>query len=242
MAERNFELQETYLTEISTIIKCLFSLLDKDTKKATIQTKSSWHEKHRVPLLLPDHNFSQFALLLPGCLTVNARQEIENIFRTQYNRIRLAHQDHWNDLFEQFASSDVQEGFDAKPLSLAFERNFERSIKVLANAIIANVTNAIDKYRNFSQRNNCLSKPKVHNDSEERGENVSRSHPKLAIYILEKAYGYTANISRAEKIKLANITNLEPRQVTIWVSIPLCTRTLGLTRFDCSIVSKQTKS
>lgn len=52
----------------------------------------------------------------------------------------------------------------------------------------------------------------------EDGLLIPRGHSRLAIMILEKAYTRTANISRAEKIRLAALTKLEPRQVTIWVS------------------------
>lgn len=45
----------------------------------------------------------------------------------------------------------------------------------------------------------------------------SRSHSRGAISILEKAFSYTNTISRAEKLRLAQMTNLEPKQVTIWV-------------------------
>lgn len=48
-----------------------------------------------------------------------------------------------------------------------------------------------------------------------------RGHSRLAISILERTFLRTTNITKAEKLKLAQATKLEPRQVTIWVSAEL---------------------
>lgn len=44
----------------------------------------------------------------------------------------------------------------------------------------------------------------------------ARGHPPEAVALLERAYQYTANISQSEKMRLADLTGLQPRQVIIW--------------------------
>lgn len=48
---------------------------------------------------------------------------------------------------------------------------------------------------------------------------AQKGHSPRAIAILEKVFAQTTNINRSEKLQLAKATKLEPRQVTIWVSI-----------------------
>ncbi|SJX60622.1 homeodomain transcription factor bW2 [Sporisorium reilianum f. sp. reilianum] len=45
---------------------------------------------------------------------------------------------------------------------------------------------------------------------------TSRSHDLDAIRILEQAFEITPNITQAEKFRLAEVTGLQPKQVTIW--------------------------
>lgn len=46
----------------------------------------------------------------------------------------------------------------------------------------------------------------------------SRGHDSNAVQILERAFCHTPNITQAEKYRLAEVTGLKPKQVTIWVS------------------------
>lgn len=47
---------------------------------------------------------------------------------------------------------------------------------------------------------------------------TSRGHDSDTIRILEKAFEHTPSITPAEKFRLAEVTGLKPKQVTIWVS------------------------
>lgn len=58
-----------------------------------------------------------------------------------------------------------------------------------------------------------------------------RGHTSMAVSILERAYAYTPNITQAEKYKLAEATGLQPRQVTIWVSVTAVFTMLWSCRF-----------
>lgn len=55
---------------------------------------------------------------------------------------------------------------------------------------------------------------------------AQKGHSPRAIAILEKVFSQTTNINRSEKLQLAKASKLEPRQVTIWVSITFRTRYL----------------
>jgi hypothetical protein len=46
----------------------------------------------------------------------------------------------------------------------------------------------------------------------------NRGHDSDAVRILEQAFQHTPNITQAEKYRLAEVTGLQPKQVTIWVS------------------------
>lgn len=48
--------------------------------------------------------------------------------------------------------------------------------------------------------------------------NPPRGHHAEAVQILEQAFVHTPNITQAEKYRLAEVTGLQPKQVTIWVS------------------------
>lgn len=47
---------------------------------------------------------------------------------------------------------------------------------------------------------------------------ANRGHDSEAVQILEQAFQHTPNITQAEKYRLAEVTGLQPKQVTIWVS------------------------
>ncbi len=47
---------------------------------------------------------------------------------------------------------------------------------------------------------------------------ANRGHDSDAVRILEQAFQHTPNITQAEKYRLAEVTGLQPKQVTIWVS------------------------
>ncbi|UZJ53300.1 hypothetical protein CBS101457_002620 [Exobasidium rhododendri] len=92
-----------------------------------------------------------------------------------------------------------------------FQQIFVKSSKDVEVVILA----TLDRYLNkFS----CDAEAAARSESEssEGGIANPRGHSRLAIAILEKAYSHTTNITRAEKIRLAAITKLQPRQVTIW--------------------------
>lgn len=52
----------------------------------------------------------------------------------------------------------------------------------------------------------------------EKGAKYNRGHDTDAVRILEQAFQQTQNITQAEKYRLAEVTGLHPKQVTIWVS------------------------
>nr|WJN24837.1 homeodomain transcription factor bW [Pseudozyma pruni] len=49
-----------------------------------------------------------------------------------------------------------------------------------------------------------------------RYETSGRGHHSDAVRILEQAFAHTPNITQAEKYRLAEVTGLQPKQVTIW--------------------------
>ncbi len=51
-----------------------------------------------------------------------------------------------------------------------------------------------------------------------QGHKANRGHDSDAVQILEQAFQHTPNITQAEKYRLAEVTGLQPKQVTIWVS------------------------
>lgn len=55
-------------------------------------------------------------------------------------------------------------------------------------------------------------------DADEQAFKSNRGHNPDAVRILEQAFEHTPNITQAEKYRLAEVTGLKPKQVTIWVS------------------------
>nr|WJN24843.1 homeodomain transcription factor bW [Sporisorium sorghi] len=97
----------------------------------------------------------------------------------------------------------------------ALELKFSRQAQIMWHGIIEEV-------RSLTGANqSCLAGPPdfgpgSHASSDDTTSKSGRGHDLDAIRILEQAFEITPNITQAEKFRLAEVTGLQPKQVTIW--------------------------
>ncbi|EST06506.1 Homeobox domain protein [Kalmanozyma brasiliensis GHG001] len=120
--------------------------------------------------------------------------------------------------YDQALKDALRELFVRGNLDEAFETRFRKSLSELFYA------NAQSAWKRFLaelkgvQLSKCHAVEEVHT-SQLHSEAVAKSgrgHHSDAIRILEQAFAHTPNITQAEKYRLAEVTGLKPKQVTIW--------------------------
>lgn len=119
---------------------------------------------------------------------------------------------HWQNLFDQFKVAPPVEHMPVLHTSMI--RHVNNSFQNIGDTIFAVCDKRLALFHSDVER---LAQQESSSTSEDESS-ATRGHSRLAIAILEKAYAHTTNITKAEKLKLAEVTKLEPRQVTIWVS------------------------
>jgi hypothetical protein len=134
------------------------------------------------------------------------------VFLSHSAKIHDSYQKHWNTLFT-FREPLCKESLSL--LKKASHEQFSKHVHELKQRILSVLDERLDKFNTDAE----ASAQSEFESSSEDGMLVARGHSRLAVKILEKAYSRTTNISRAEKVRLAAATKLEPRQVTIWVSV-----------------------
>lgn len=87
-----------------------------------------------------------------------------------------------------------------------FEVQCEQAAREVRQVILALVDERLERFQQDA-RTAAVSKP---------GGEVHRGHSEHALAILENAFEHAPNITHAEKHTLAQMTGLQPRQVTIW--------------------------
>lgn len=105
----------------------------------------------------------------------------------------------------------------AAQLDSAFNVNYQKAMEKLHNGFLG----IVDKRRAdfFADAATAVITEGGNADDDKQGG--SRAHTTEAIAILERAFAHTNSITQAEKQRLAEATGLQPRQVTIWVSVQL---------------------
>lgn len=104
-----------------------------------------------------------------------------------------------------------------------WQNNLEEHTRKLKEMLILSIEN---KIRSFNKEVETVSDI----ESSDESSVAQKGHSPRAVAILEKVFSLTPNINRSEKHQLAKATKLEPRQVTIWVSIAFHARNFSCAR------------
>lgn len=169
-------------------------------------------------LHLPSSRITEFKRHLPTCLSINASEKVERVFKLNEEKIFTAYKRSWTCLTEHLSQKDIDEKVDYKQIAHTFEKECYCCIEELFQTLRGLVNQSMHFNEQQLRRYYVT---KLDSNSTVHGTEASRTHSKLAVSILEKAYSHTKNITRAEKHRLAEMTKLEPKQITIWVSFQM---------------------
>lgn len=98
----------------------------------------------------------------------------------------------------------------------AFELRHSENIRALQNHIFS----IIEKRLSSTTADNSSDTDACTSSSSDIDGDIKRPHRATAVSLLELAFEHSPTITQAEKYRLAEITGLDPRQVTIWVRSP----------------------
>lgn len=179
-----------------------------EARPKEIETADEWAQK----LHLPDvDSYAFLQALSRRSISTSVVDSASLLREKQYEEIRQHHLSHWRQLFFSCQSLNCE---TRQAIVHTAENFFKQAVKGVEEKIIT----ILDAHLKKFCRDADASAQSETESSSEDALLVPRGHSKLAITILEKAYSRTTNITRAEKLRLATATKLEPRQVTIWVS------------------------
>lgn len=122
-------------------------------------------------------------------------------------------------LRDRMSQEDKKNDDHQSRLRSIFQQALKQQIEGLQHSMIEIVKYKIDRYRKEAIASSDM-------ESSEESSAAQKGHSPRAIAILERVFAQTTNINRSEKLQLARATKLEPRQVTIWVSVILHRRPL----------------
>lgn len=202
------------LRELVSKASCLKSALDGDGDvRASLQETGSPIEY--VDLLRDD----SAKVLLPRIqgLDANVQAKVEAIFENQATKLEAIFQEKYSLLLSMIHSSTIEPGEFTNKLRVTLIAQIRQYQERLRDSILEILYARISQFKNDVQQ--AERDASYSSEDEDTSKEKGRGHSKLAIAILEKAFAQTSNITKAEKLKLAAATHLEPRQVTIWVSI-----------------------
>lgn len=179
-------------------IKNLSSDCDQE-QLPTISTSSSLHippiKTSPIQAVLKERSLSsQVIRLIVSAYTEHAQQ----LDSSASNH----HQQAVNQILSTSPSSEI---FDQ--LASTFQSCYFNKLDELQTTLIRKIDSRIAQFQADASSSSS--------ESESPG---GAGHSKTAVTILEYAYSQSQNISQAEKNRLAELTGLQPRQVTIWVS------------------------
>lgn len=142
------------------------------------------------------------------------RLRLEALFKEKAKQLQATHSHGLASCRRLIHTGEDSENLDHQVLKV-IQSVLDNSVRKISNTIIKIATNKISSFRKESDSNNDT-------ESSNESANLQKGHSPRAVAILEKVFAQTNNINRSEKLQLAKATKLEPRQVTIWVSI-FCT-------------------
>jgi hypothetical protein len=189
---------------------CLLNSLAPHLPEGDKETLSISREVTRLHLPDVDSHSLQQALSRRN-MSATSKREITAYFSRCGQELRGHYESHWLHLHRIQLHTIGERHFTL--LRQATQKKYLDHSKNLVIEILKVLDRHVDRFT-------CDVDAAAKSDSEssEDGNHNPRGHSKLALTILEKAYSHTTNITRAEKVRLAAITGLQPRQVTIWVS------------------------
>lgn len=158
--------------------------------------------------------------LLSRHLSSDCQQDLLQLYHERLGELDTKYQQvYYNAVIKLPHRGQENQNFHLSFRSALSERFTVQALKTW-QAVLQEVDHKIVPNQGYNELQNRDTRD---NDSErDAGERLnvksSRGHDTDAVRILEQAFQYTPNITQAEKYRLAEVTGLKPKQVTIWVS------------------------
>nr|CAI59739.1 homeodomain transcription factor bW4 [Sporisorium reilianum] len=122
-------------------------------------------------------------------------------------------------IYKEAASALHYHGQPDESFAISFRRAIEHKFSTHAGRMWKRLVEEVHNF-NGANQSPTTGHPGLEPDSlassTDTSSKTSRSHDLDAIRILEQAFEITPNITQAEKFRLAEVTGLQPKQVTIW--------------------------
>nr|WJN24839.1 homeodomain transcription factor bW [Pseudozyma thailandica] len=144
----------------------------------------------------------------------DAIDAITNVFKDAQAKLMHA----CNLQYTESADGLQDHGADAKFLDkfrFSVENRFEQGVYKLEQSVLEMIESIISS-KPLLQSTRSESQKFSGVPSMMECTSARRGHDSTAVHILEQAFQHTPNITQAEKYRLAEVTGLQPKQVTIW--------------------------
>lgn len=161
----------------------------------------------------------QYELLLQALashdISAECQQALISLFESKIGALRLLYLDTYQEVLTSLHYQGQPDEHFFGSFRAALEHKFQRHTGIMWNGIIGEVRRLTGASQSSTSGASKYGSDSLAPSADTR---AGRGHDSEAIRILEQAFGITPNITQAEKFRLAEVTGLQPKQVTIWVS------------------------
>lgn len=194
----------------------LVSQVKESLPKASFPVPQSAKPEKATPLQLSMPREHQcFASLSAYQLTHNSKVALVSFYRHHVEGLSRAYQEKHAEVVEGLTNI----GQSDKSFLDAFRVSLERRFLLHCEQMWEIGLREVRLYCWDSTHDRQASKDDVRSlEAVDKDCKANRGHDSDAVRILEQAFQQTQNITQAEKYRLAEVTGLQPKQVTIWVS------------------------
>nr|WJN24833.1 homeodomain transcription factor bW [Moesziomyces parantarcticus] len=150
-------------------------------------------------------------------LTTEGKKLMFSFYRKQVTRLQRAYQEKFHDAVAGLEKA----GLCDEPFLEDFRVSLRRRFALHCQRMWELVSEEVASHCCQERRSNRADEDNHHGLDSKHSSSVdgkaNRGHDSDAVKILEQAFQHTPNITQAEKYRLAEVTGLQPKQVTIWV-------------------------
>lgn len=208
-----------HVTELLRQVQDLVTQIQEDLPQDTVQARQplSCERAIQLDLLTPSEE-----QCLKGLRAYNINHDAQsNLFRFYQNHVyelRRAYQKRCSEAVDGLQRL----GHSDKAFFEAFRISLQHSFSFHCEKMWGTVLKEVISYCHQGEARSAplaSSADATRLDARSSGDTkYNRGHDSDAVRILERAFQRTQNITQAEKYRLAEVTGLQPKQVTIWVS------------------------
>ena len=162
-------------------------------------------------------------------LSAEGQRRLFDIFEHHISGLRLAFEEGYREAVLTLRSRGNDDGAFCLKFRQSLAWKFGGQARDLWSAMVREALRCCASNEDARHQSDNVLTSQAVTSSKVYTHKASRGHDSDAVRVLEQAFQHTPNITQAEKYRLAEVTGLKPKQVTIWVSKALsCTTTLAI--------------